>query len=63
METQMTQLKIEYVALDTLTANPDNARVHGPKQISQIARSIDKFGFNCPIVINDHNQLLVGHGR
>lgn len=59
----MTQLKIEYVAPGALTANPDNARVHGQRQIGQIARSIDRFGFNCPVVINDENQLLVGHGR
>jgi DNA modification methylase len=40
-----------------------NARTHSPKQIKQIARSIDRFGFNNPVLVDDDNQIIAGHGR
>ena len=40
-----------------------NARTHSPKQIKQIARSIERFGFNNPVLIDDEDQIIVGHGR
>jgi hypothetical protein len=40
-----------------------NARTHSPKQIKQIARSIERFGFNNPVLIDDDNQIIAGHGR
>jgi DNA modification methylase len=40
-----------------------NARTHSPKQIKQIARSIQRFGFNNPLLIDDGDQILAGHGR
>lgn len=40
-----------------------NARTHSPKQIKQIARSIQRFGFNNPLLIDDGDQVLAGHGR
>lgn len=40
-----------------------NARTHSPKQIKQIARSIERFGFNNPLIIDDGDQILAGHGR
>ncbi len=39
-----------------------NARTHTPKQINQI-RSIERFGFNNPLLIDDGDQILAGHGR
>src|SRR5882757_2465296 len=40
-----------------------NARTHSPKQIKQIARSIERFGFNNPLLIDDEDQIIAGHGR
>jgi DNA modification methylase len=40
-----------------------NARTHSPKQIKQIARSIDRFGFNNPVLVDDDDQIIAGHGR
>jgi hypothetical protein len=34
---------------NSLRPYPGNARTHSPKQIKQIARSIDRFGFNNPV--------------
>jgi len=46
-----------------LAPHPRNARRHSPKQIDQIAVSIESFGFNAPILIDANNQVLAGHGR
>ncbi len=46
-----------------LYPDPRNARVHSKQQIRQIARSIQSFGFNVPVLIDGANQILAGHGR
>ncbi len=40
-----------------------NARTHSKKQIDQIARSIQKFGFTNPILIDEQDRIIAGHGR
>lgn len=40
-----------------------NAKKHPQKQIEQIANSIKEFGFNQPLVIDNNNVLIIGHGR
>lgn len=40
-----------------------NARTHSKKQISQIAASITEFGFTNPVLIDDEDCILAGHGR
>jgi DNA modification methylase len=43
--------------------NPLNAREHGRKQIEKLMRSVARFGFITPLVIDEGNLLLCGHGR
>lgn len=40
-----------------------NNKIHSPEQINHIANSIAEFGFNQPIVVDENNIVLVGHGR
>jgi DNA modification methylase len=40
-----------------------NARTHSRKQIAQIARSIERFGFTNPVLVADDGEILAGHGR
>jgi 16S rRNA G966 N2-methylase RsmD len=40
-----------------------NPRTHSPKQIEQIAASIRRFGFTNPVLIDDANGIIAGHGR
>lgn len=40
-----------------------NAKKHPKKQVEQIAASIKEFGFNQPIVLDENNEVIVGHGR
>jgi ParB-like nuclease family protein len=46
-----------------LRVDPNNPRLHTRNQIRQIARSIETFGFNVPVLINGQGQLIAGHGR
>lgn len=54
---------IEYRDPTTLKPWPGNARTHSKKQISQIADSIRCFGFTNPVLIDEHDVVLAGHGR
>jgi ParB-like nuclease domain len=47
----------------SLRPYPGNARTHSPKQIKQISRSIKTFGFNNPVLVDDDDQIIAGHGR
>ena len=40
-----------------------NARTHDESQIKQIAASIRLFGFTNPVLIDEDNNLIAGHGR
>jgi ParB-like chromosome segregation protein Spo0J len=56
-------VNFEHRPTSSLRPYSGNARTHSPKQIKQIARSIDRFGFNNPVLIDDDDQILAGHGR
>jgi DNA modification methylase len=55
--------EIREPAVGKLRAHPANARAHSKKQIGQIARSIRQFGFTVPIIVDENNVILAGHGR
>ena len=40
-----------------------NPRVHSEQQVIQIADSINKFGFTVPLLIDEDNNIIAGHGR
>ncbi|MER8410065.1 DNA methyltransferase [Mesorhizobium sp. M1342] len=54
---------ITTVSIDALTPYRNNARTHSKKQIRQIADSIEKFGFTNPVLVDEKNNVLAGHGR
>jgi hypothetical protein len=56
-------LKIVYRSVEELKPDPANPRVHGKKQVGQIAASIKTFGFTTPLLIDRDNQVIAGHGR
>jgi DNA modification methylase len=57
------ELRIEHVAIERLKLDTRNPRIHSDRQIKQIARSIQAFGFNVPVLADRDNKLLAGHGR
>ncbi|MGA8560201.1 MAG: ParB/Srx family N-terminal domain-containing protein [Pseudolabrys sp.] len=56
-------MQIEYTPLRERRPHPNNPRTHSTKQIRQIARSIEKFGFCNPVLVDDVKQIIAGHGR
>jgi DNA modification methylase len=56
-------MKIEYTPVRELRPHPNNARTHSKKQIRQIAKSIQQFGFCNPVLVDDAKQIIAGHGR
>ncbi|MBO7435148.1 site-specific DNA-methyltransferase, partial [bacterium] len=57
-------LRIEMVPIDDLAPYEHNTRAHGDDDVAQIARSIERYGFNDPIGIwSDQNVIVEGHGR
>jgi DNA modification methylase len=59
----VSQLRITYQPVAHLRPRSNNPRTHSPKQIDQIAASIERFGFTNPLLIDDNNGLIAGHGR
>lgn len=41
----------------------NNAKKHDTTQINNIVQSILDFGFVQPVVVDEHNNLIIGHGR
>jgi DNA modification methylase len=59
----MSQLKIEYIKTSSIYPYEKNARIHDDKHIGQIMSSIKTFDFTNPILIDENNEILAGHGR
>lgn len=56
-------MEIEQYSIKNLIPYEFNNRNHSEEQVNRIANSIKEFGFNQPIVIDESNIILVGHGR
>ena len=57
------RLHVKYLPIGVLRGRPNNARRHSSKQLHQIAKSIREFGFTCPVLIDEKNIIIAGHGR
>jgi len=54
---------IERASTDDLIPYPSNPKEHPDKQIDKIAGSIQEYGFVQPLVVDEENQVIIGHGR
>tara|TARA_A100001388_G_scaffold235682_1_gene189417 strand:+ start:997 stop:2139 length:1143 start_codon:yes stop_codon:yes gene_type:complete len=59
----LSELEIAYIATTDLIPYANNPRTHSDQQVAQVASSIKEFGFNNPILIDEHNGIIAGHGR
>ena len=57
------ELRINTVAISDLKLDPLNPRVHSGRQLKQLARSIETFGFVTPILMDPERRVIAGHGR
>lgn len=56
-------MQIEVVPITSLKPYENNAKLHPPAQVAQIAASIQEFGNNDPIAVDENNMVIEGHGR
>jgi hypothetical protein len=49
--------------LASLIPSARNARTHGPAQVAQIARTIERFGWTNPVLVDEGGEIIAGHGR
>jgi DNA modification methylase len=61
--TLLRDLSIEHRSTSALRVNPRNARTHSKRQVQAIAESIKSFGFASPVLVDDDDMILAGHGR
>ena len=55
--------EIQQINTENLKPYETNSRMHGEEQLGQIEKSIKEFGFTIPILIDEKNTILAGHGR
>jgi ParB-like chromosome segregation protein Spo0J len=54
---------IERRAIDALIPHSRNARTHSAEQVAQIAAAIAEWGWTFPVLIDEGNGIVAGHGR
>jgi len=55
--------KITRRRVDQLQPYAKNARRHSPEQVAQLARSIERWGWTMPVLIDEAGEIIAGHGR
>ena len=56
-------LKILYLDISEIKEYENNSKEHPEWQVLQITNSIERFGFNDPIAIDENNIIIEGHER
>ena len=56
-------MEIIYKKTSELIPYANNSRTHSDEQIKQICASINEYGFTNPILIDEKNMIIAGHGR
>jgi DNA modification methylase len=56
-------VQIEQIGIATLIPFAKNSRTHSDAQVAQIAASIREFGFTNPVLLDEANGIIAGHGR
>lgn len=61
--TKQLEYKVHLRPPGELKARSDNPRVHSKKQVQAIMTSMRQFGVTHPVLIDDQDQIVAGHGR
>lgn len=59
----MKEYQYTKINIDKIKPYEKNARTHSTKQLEQIMNSIKAYGFTNPLLIDENNNLIAGHGR
>lgn len=57
------RLAIVYRPTASLIPDARNARTHSPEQIAELVASYREFGWTNPVLIDDKDGIVAGHGR
>ncbi|ECB1778542.1 transcriptional regulator [Salmonella enterica subsp. enterica serovar Kibi] len=57
------QILVIFKNISELNGYERNSRTHSPEQIEQIATSIQEYGWTNPVLIDEGNVIIAGHGR
>jgi DNA modification methylase len=57
------RVQVTYRPVSELKLDANNPRAHSPRQVRQIARSMETFGFIVPALIDPQLRVIAGHGR
>lgn len=60
---RVSDLQIVYRKTAELIPYARNSRTHSDAQVKQIAASIEEFGFTNPVLIDERDGIIAGHGR
>jgi|AntDeeMinimDraft_5_1070356.scaffolds.fasta_scaffold06295_4 ParB-like chromosome segregation protein Spo0J len=55
--------KVKIIDIDKIYPYINNPKEHPEEQINKIASSIKNYGFTVPIVVDEDNEIIAGHGR
>ena len=55
-------MNIKKIDPNKLTEFEGNVKVHGDKQVKELAKSLEQFGQIRPVVADENNVILCGHG-
>ena len=56
-------MEIIYKKVQELIPYLNNSRTHSEEQVNQICASINEFGFTNPVLIDEKDMIIAGHGR
>lgn len=55
--------KVERRRIEALIPDARNARKHSPEQVAQIAGSMKEWGWTNPVLVDEGDRIIAGHGR
>jgi ParB-like chromosome segregation protein Spo0J len=54
---------VVWIDTDLLLPYELNSKTHPPDQVARLAKNMEKFGFDIPIMTDQHYTIISGHGR
>jgi hypothetical protein len=57
------RIELELLDVDALHPHPNNARLHPADQISLLKSALKEYGWTNPVIVDEDNVILAGHGR
>lgn len=56
-------MEVKQIPIGEIVPYERNAKKHPEEQVTQIANSLKEFGWQQPIVVDQNNVVVIGHGR